>query len=571
MTRKKKQPTDYPWLKDYPEGIAWDTEIPALPLYRLLEDSVDTYPNHIALNFFGKRISFNELGTMVNHAAKGLEQVGVAKGKKVGLLLPNCPHFVIMYYAILKVGGTVVNFNPLSAMKEIREQVIDSNTSIVVTLDLKELFPKAQELLNSTNLEHIIVGKLQDYLPFPKNLLFPILKRKDIFPVPTGRKIIAMENLLENDGVMVPPDIDPMEDIALLQYTGGTTGTPKGAVLTHANLYANTLQSCMWFSKMKSGEEVLLAVLPFFHCFAMTALMNLGIQKGAEIVIHPRFVLEDLLKDIPKHKVTVLAGVPPIFNAINNYRHLDKYDFSSLKICVSGGAPLPREVRLAFEAIMKCPLAEGYGLTEASPVVTVNPFLLQGNAENKETKKGELGSAGLPLPNTVITIRDKDKTKKELPLGEIGEICIQGPQVMKSYYNKPEETALVLTEGVLRTGDLGYLDEKGFLYIVDRLKEMIISNGYNVYPRTVEEALYQYPSIEEAAVLGKPDIQRGEIVVAYIKLKDDIEEIGKDVIRSFLKQHLSAYEIPREIHFVDSMPKTLIGKICKKDLKKAME
>lgn len=558
MTTRKKQTTDYPWLEDYPQAVAWDAEIPVAPVYHLLDDSIEKYPDHIALTFFGKHTTYKELGNWVDRAAKGLEQIGISKGKKVGLLLPNCPHYVIMYYAILKIGATVVNFNPLSSVKEIREQVMDSGASVVVTLDLKDLFGKAQQLLNSTTLEHIIVGRLQDYLPFPKNILFPILKHNELYQVLTGRKIIAMSDMLENDGIIVSPDIDVQEDLALLQYTGGTTGTPKGAELTHANLYANTLQCCLWFDAIEEGKEVIMAVLPFFHCFAMTAILNLGIQKGARIVMHPRFNLDAMLKDVHAEKVTVLPAVPTIFSAMLHSRATEKYHSKTLKLCVSGGAPLPKEVKTAFEQLTQCPLVEGYGLTESSPVITVNPF-------NNKTKP-VLGSAGMPLPATIITIRDIDDTQKEMPLGEIGEICVSGPQVMKGYYNNVEETKLVLQHGVLRTGDLGYLDKHGYLFIVDRLKEMIISNGYNVYPRNVEEALYQHPAIEEAAVIGEKDEHRGEIVVAYVKLKPD-QQATKENLKTFLKNLLSAYEMPREIHFVESLPKTLIGKISKKDLK----
>lgn len=575
MTSKKKQTSDYAWLKHYPEGVKWDVKIPALPLYSLLDASVEKYPDHVALSFFGKHITYKQLGHLVEHAARGLQDIGVKKGTKIGLFLPNCPHYVIMYYATLKLGATVVNFNPLSAFKEMRDQVVDSGATIIVTLDLKELFSKVQALLNSTTLERVIVGRLQNYLPFPKNFLFPILKHKELFHVTTGQKIIAMQALLNNDGGATLPDINPTEDIALLQYTGGTTGVPKAAALTHANLYANTVQCSTWFSKMEEGKEVLLAVLPFFHCFAMTAIMNLGIEKGAKIVIHPRFNLDMLLKDITNEKITILAAVPTIFSAINHSHYKEKYDLSSLKLCVSGGAALPQEIKETFEALADCPLAEGYGLTEASPVICVNPFLVAGNKEKARSESSKestqkaskkVASAGLPLPATVITIRDIEDTSRTKPQGEIGEICVSGPQVMKGYYNNPEETELVLKNGLLRTGDLGYMDRKGFVYIVDRLKEMIISGGFNVYPRHVEEALYQHHAVKEVAVLGKPEDHRGEIVVAYITLQEG-QNTSKEDLRSFLKNHLSPYEIPREFHFVDSLPKTPIGKICKKDLK----
>lgn len=570
MALLKKKKEQYPWLSHYPAMVDWRAEIPVKPVYRIIDEAAEKFPHHICVDFLGKKLTYAQMAALVNKAVKGLQGIGVRKGTKVGLYLPNCPQFIIFYYAILKAGGTVVNYNPLYAFREIKHQVEDSGTTILITLNLKDLFNKATSLLNSTTLEHIIVTGLDEYLPFPKNLLFSFVKRNDIANVSYSRVILSARGILENDGKYVEETIEPEKDIAVLQYTGGTTGIPKGAMLTHANIYANMAQSRFWFANLKDGEECMLAALPFFHVFAMTAIMNLGLHIGARIVLHPRFVLKDVMQDIEKKKVTILAGVPTMFNAIIHSPLARKHSLRSLNACVSGGASLPKEIKESFEQLSHCSLVEGYGLTESSPVACVNPLAFHNiktpkKAVEQKNIAAQIGSVGLPLPRTIITIRDKDNHKKILPIGEIGELCIEGPQVMLGYYNKPEETAQVLVNGVLRTGDLACMDKHGFTYVVDRLKEVIITGGFNVYPRNVEEALYQHPAIEEAAVVGEPDNHKGQIVAAYVKLKEE-RQTGVEELITFLKGFLAPFEIPSQIYFVESLPKTLIGKISKKDI-----
>ena len=409
----------------------------------------------------------------IDRAAAGFIKLGVGPGVKVGLFLPNCPQFVIAYFAILRAGGTVVCYSPLYADGEIQHQVEDSETRFMVTLNLKVLYPKMRAVLDKGAVEKLIVGNLPEVLPFPKNLLYPLAKAKDVATVPNDSRHLSFGELLNNSGVHEPAPIDPRADIAVLQYTGGTTGVSKGAMLTHANLYANTVQAQLWFTGIEPGAERMLGVLPFFHIFAMTVVMNYSIHIGAEIVMHPRFELDAVLKDIDKKKPTLMPGVPTMFAAINGHASLAKFDLASIRACISGGAPLPLEVKQRFEKLTGCKLIEGYGLTEAAPIVTANP--LEGLYKE--------GSMGLPVPGTRITITDREDPQKVLGLGERGEICVTGPQVMAGYWNRPEETAAALVEGRLRTGDVGYMDEDGYTFIIDRIKDLVLVSGFNVYPR----------------------------------------------------------------------------------------
>ncbi|MGI9386491.1 MAG: AMP-binding protein, partial [Methyloligellaceae bacterium] len=360
-----------------------------------------------------------------------------------------------------------------------------------------------------------------------------------------------------NDGTYQPVDVDPLNDIAVLQYTGGTTGTPKGAMLTHANLSVNVQQVVVWTPKLRDGEERVMGALPFFHVFAMTTVMNFGIAKCAELILMPRFELKDCLKLINTTKPTVMPGVPTIYNAMMNYPSISSFDLSSLKYCISGGAALPIEVKRGFEAVAGCKLVEGYGLSETSPVATYNPI----DGPIKE------GSIGLPAPQTILSIRSLDDPTQEMPQGENGEICIFGPQVMKGYWNKPDETANVFVGDYLRTGDVGYMDQEGFTFIVDRLKDIIICSGYNVYPRRIEEAIYEFPPVEEVTVVGIPDDYRGEAPKAFVKLKDG-ETATVDELLHFLKPKLSVIEMPSEFEFRSELPKTMIGKLSKKELRR---
>jgi long-chain acyl-CoA synthetase len=394
-------------------------------------------------------------------------------------------------------------------------------------------------------------------LPSLKGLLFETFKRKDIASWKrSGGGVIPSREIQSNDGRLDAPAISP-SDIAVLQYTGGTTGTPKGAILTHANLSINVQQSNSWFPGFAAdGEERFLCVIPFFHVFAMTALMNFAIKKASQMIMLPRFELGQTLKLINKTKPTIACGVPTLFNALAKSPHIKRYDLSSLRLCVSGGAPLPLEVKREFERVSGCKLVEGYGLSETSPITHVN-------VPDGPIKEG---SIGLPVPGTIMSLRDLDDPQREVPLGETGEICIAGPQVMKGYWNKPRETADAFVGEFFRTGDVAYMDADGFTYIVDRIKDLILCSGFNIYPRRIEEAIYEHPGVEEVTVIGIPDAYRGEAPKAFIKLRAG-QQVTVTEIRNFLELRISKIEMPAEIEFRDELPKTLIGKLSKKELK----
>lgn len=543
------------WAKSYPATVKWDADLPAKPLYEIFDDAMHRFGDRPCLDFLDKKYTYREVGRMIDHATAGFQALGVKKGVKVGLFLPNCPQHVVCYYAILKAGGTVVNFSPLYSENELLHQIEDSHTDIMVTLNLKVLYPKMQAMLEKSRLKKLVVGTLPEVLPFPKSLLYPLAKAKDIAKVPDDSRHVSFKELLNNDATFDTPTIDVNEDIAVLQYTGGTTGVAKGAMLTHANLYANAVQAALWFTMVEPGQERMLSVLPFFHVFAMTVCMNMSVHIGAEIIMLPRFELVPVLKVIDKKRPTMLPGVPTMYTAINNYPELSKYDLTSIKGCISGAAPMPLEVRQRFEALTGCSLVEGYGLTEASPVVCCNPL----DGDNKEN------SVGLPMPQTRVVITDRDDPHKVMPQGEIGEICIEGPQVMKGYWNRPDATKDVLIDGRLHTGDVGYLDEDGYTFIIDRIKDLILVGGFNVYPRNVEEGIYKHPAVEEVTVIGVPDEYQGQSVKAFVKLKKG-ENLGADQLVAFLRDHLGKHEIPRHIEFRSELPKTMVGKLSKKEL-----
>lgn len=547
---------NYPWIENYDRGIDWNMPLEPRPVYTLMDDAAKKYAGRPAFDFLGKKYNWSEISDLVNRFAAGLQRIGVKKGQKIGLFLPNSPYFLIAYYGILKAGATVVNFNPLYADRELSHQIADSETDMMVTVDLAMLYGKMEKMLGETRLQKLILCRFCDILPFPKNILFPVFKRSECARVTASEKIAWFHELTDNNGVLNTPSIDARNDIAVLQYTGGTTGVPKGAMLTHHNVYANTLQSMAWFPNIEPGQEKMLGVLPFFHVFAMTAVMNFSVAAGLEIIALPRFNLDEALKTIHKKKPHLFPAVPAIYSGINNHPDLKKFDISSLRYCISGGAPLPAEVKRTFERITGCVVVEGYGLTESSPVVCANPI----KGENKA------GSIGMPLPGTVVEIINPADKTTIMPPGERGELCVRGPQVMKGYYNKPLETSEVLKDGRLHTGDIAIMDGRGYVYIVDRIKDMIITNGYNVYPRNVEEAIYLHPCVEECIVAGLPDEQRGEIVKAWIKLKPDTI-LSEEELKSFLADKISKMEIPKIIEFrMKSLPKTMIGKLSRKDI-----
>ncbi len=553
-------PQAHAWLRRYPQNVDWYAEIPDGPVYSLLDEAAASYPTRPCTNFFGRLTSYAEMARLVDAAAHGLQNLGVGKGTKVGLFLPNSPTFIVYYYAALKAGATVVNYNPLYTVEELAFQVKDSETEIMVTLDLKMLFEKVDALLANGVLPRAVVCSFASLLPAPKSTLFKLFKRKQIArpkASPSASRIVLDSAFLVKGAKPAPVPIDPDNDIAVLQYTGGTTGTPKGAMLTHANLTRNTRQVMMWAPDLGQGQERVMGVLPFFHVFAMTVVMNFGIARAAEIVMMPRFTLDEGLALIAKVKPTIMPGVPTLFNAIQNHPKIKSYDLTSLKFCLSGGAPLPLEVKQKFEATTGCKLVEGYGLSEASPVVTCNPI---------EGPPAPPGSIGLPLPGTIVSLRSLADPMIPVGPGERGELCVKGPQVMRGYWKKPEETANQFAGDYLRTGDVAIMDENGYFQIVDRIKDLIICSGYNVYPRRVEEAIYEHPAVEEVTVIGIPDKYRGEAPKAFIKLKAGHTATAED-IQKHLSVKLSKIEWPAAIEFRDSLPKTMIGKLSKKELK----
>lgn len=552
-------PSYLPWAKKYPVTVDWSAELPVKPLYKILDNAVHDHADKIAIDFMGKHYTYDAIGDQVCHAAKGLQKIGVRKGDRVGLFLPNTPYYLVLYFAILKVGGIVVNFNPLYAEREIEKQINNSGCAVMATVDVPSVYDKLAKMLPTTCLKKIIVGRMMDVLPPCLSLLYRVAKRQEIAVIPQDQYHIDFRDLLDNEGVYDLVDIDPQEDIAVLQYTGGTTGVPKGAALTHANLIANVTQCTLLFPKAEIGHERMLGVLPFFHVFAMTAVMNFAILLGGCIIMLPRFDLKQVVKTIDKKRPTLFPAVPTIYTAINNYKSLGRYDLHSIKYCISGGAPLPIEVKRDFEKSTGCIVVEGYGLSETSPVTHCNPV----EGENKT------GSIGLPLPQTYVEIVSLDDRKTLVPQGERGEICIRGPQVMKCYWKNPAETDEVMEHTAsgtrLHTGDVGYLDEDGYTFIVDRIKDMIAAGGFKIYPRVVEEAIYLHPAVEECIVAGVADAYRGQTVKAWIKLRAG-QRATADELKEFLKDKLSPIEMPKQFEFRNVLPKTLIGKLSRKML-----
>jgi long-chain acyl-CoA synthetase len=543
------------WPRPDPE-VDLSTPIEPRPLTTLLDDAVARFPERPCLDFLGRRYRYRDVALMVDHAAKGLQELGVVPGTRVGLFLPNTPYFVVLYYAVLKAGGVVVNFNPMLAEREIEQQVADSGVEIIATLDLNVLYSKLARVLERRPVRRVLVCRMRDILPMPKRQLFAVMRRKEVARIPADERHVPFERLCANDGRYRPVHGDPAATVALLQYTGGTTGTPKGAELTHANLYANAIQARRWFHTCKPGEERILGVLPLFHIFGMTTVMNVGLALAAELILLPRFEIEQLMQTIHRKHPTIFSAVPTLFAAITRYDQRQRYDLSSIDICISGGAPLPAETKETFERLTGCVIVEGYGLTEASPVVCCNPV----------RGAHKTGSIGLPLPLTELEIVSLDDGRTVLPAGERGELCIRGPQVMRGYLGRPEETGKALEGGHLHTGDVAYRDEDGYVFIVDRIKDVILVNGFNVYPRNVEEAIYLHPAVEECIVAGIADPYHGQIVKAWIKLAPD-QELGTQDLRAFLEDKLSHIEMPTQVEFrAAPLPKTPIGKLSRKDL-----
>lgn len=534
----------------------WSAAFEPRSVHEYLEDTVARFGERPAADFMGKVWTYSEIGELVEKTAAGLQAMGVAPGVRVGLCLPNTPYYTIFYFSILKIGGTVVNFNPLYVERELAFQARDADVRIMVTMDLKIIYDKVEAIRAERVLDTIIVCPMSWCLPTVKKILFSVFKRKEVALIPDDAAHVTLADLHSKDRGLKSVEIDPLTAIAVLQYTGGTTGVPKGAMLSHRNLAANIEQMRCVFEKARVGHEKMLCVLPFFHVFAMTVGQNLAVVLGAEMVLQPRFELKALLDAIKRKQVTLFPGVPTIYTAINNSPLTKDYDLTSIDICLSGGAPLPVDVKEKFETLTSCALVEGYGLTESSPVATVNPL----------DQPSRAGSIGRLVPETEAKFCDIEDRKTEMVPGEKGELCLRGPQVMLGYWKRPDATAETIdSEGFLHTGDVGYQDEDGYIYLVDRIKDLILCSGYNVYPRVIEEAIYLHEAVEEAIVIAIPDEYRGQTPKAFVKLKLD-QELTSAALKEFLKDHLSTIELPREYEFRDELPKTMVGKLSKKEL-----
>ncbi|WP_050615992.1 long-chain-fatty-acid--CoA ligase [Bacillus testis] len=545
------------WLNEYPKEIPATLDYGTLPLQSYLKDAATHYPYKSAIHFMGKEITFLELYEDALRFANYLKGLGVEKGDRIAIMLPNTPQSVIGYFGALFAGGVVVQTNPLYMERELEYQMKDSGTKIILTMDA--LYPRVATIQSKTDIEHVIVTAIKDYLPFPKNIIYPYIQKRDLgisVNVRHGGQVHLLTEILKTSKpVEIPLEVDIEKDLALLQYTGGTTGFPKGVMLTHKNLVANTKMCKAWMYKCKKGEESVLGILPFFHVYGMTTVLILAVMEAYKMILLPKFDIQTVLKTIDKQKPTLFPGAPTMYIAILNNKDLHKYDLSSIHSCISGSAPLPVEIQDQFEKVTNGKLVEGYGLTETSPVVHAN-FLW----DRPRIK----GSIGVPWPDTDAAILSMD-TGEPLPPNEVGEIAVKGPQVMKGYWNRPDETENVFKNGWLLTGDLGYQDEKGYFYIVDRKKDMIIAGGYNIYPREVEEVLYEHRDIQEAVVAGVPDPYRGETVKAYIVLKEG-KETSEEELNAFVRKHLAAYKVPRSYEFRKELPKTAVGKILRRSL-----
>ncbi len=562
----RRMTDERPWLRSYPPDVPASLEpYPRESVFALLQAAAAGFPDRPALAFFGRHLSYGQLLGEVERFSAVLAGLGVARGDRVGLLLPNCPEYVIAWYACQRLGVVAVGNNPLYTERELEHQIKDSGARVMVVLD--QVYQRFGEIRDAAGVQEVVAVKLNRYMPAPIRWLAPLKFRRDAkkhgtpLPfIPTDHRVRWWKDLMRNTGP-IPPAAEiaaPSEEVAALVYTGGTTGLSKGAMLSHLNLVANARQAAAWFAVVRQGEDGILAALPFFHSFG-TLAMNFCITKAAKLVLVPRFEMDLVLKAMAKEKPSLFPGVPRMYIALNENPETPKYDLKSLKACVTGAAPLPMAVAQRFEQITGgAKVVEGYGLTECSPVTHANPL----EGVRKE------GFIGMPLPDTDARLSDLDEPDRIVPQGERGELCIKGPQVMLGYWNRPEETALVIRNGWLHTGDVAVMDEDGYFKIVDRLKDMIIVSGFNVYPTEVEQVLYQHPKILKCAVAGVPDETTGERVKAYIVLKPGEHATAQEITHWCRDpaQGLTGYRVPKDIEFRDSLPETLIGKVLRRAL-----
>ena len=543
------------WSRNWPEGVPRTIDYPKSSVAGLLSKAARESPDAIATQFYGARLTYREIDEAAGRFAGGLRKIGVKAGDRVSLLMPNCPQFVIAFFGVLRAGGIVVQTNPLYTPRELEEMYRDAGVETVIAVDL--FFKNVARVRPVTGIQRVVVTDIKEYLPGLLAALYPIKKKKDhgkiVIPeepwVHKFQDLIASEPLAEEPG--------DLNDVAVLQYTGGTTGTPKGAMLTHRNLVVNATQLIAWMPGLKNAQERFLCAIPFFHVYGLTVALLGPITIAATMIIHPNpREIEPIMKLITKTKPAIFPGVPTMYVAIVNHPRVSRYDLKSIRACVSGAAPLPPEVRRRFEAMTGGKLVEGYGLTEASPVTHCNPIF-------GEYREG----IGMPLPDTDAKLVDVETGSREVGVGESGELAIHGPQVMKGYWNRPQETAKVITrDDWLLTGDVAMMDADGRFKIVDRKKDMIIASGYNVYPREVEDVLFEHPAVKQAAVIGIPDAYRGESVKAFVVLKDGATATDAEIV-SFCKERLAPFKVPKKVEFVTELPMTLVGKVLRRALR----
>ncbi len=541
------------WQEKYQHPRPWDSPIPVMTVPEMFAQSAARHPGAPMLDFLGRSYDYASTEKAVRKVAHGLQQLGIGKGARVGLFLPNTPHYVAAYYGAMLAGATVVNFSPLYTVDELATQVEDSGTEILFTISANALLPSALKVLDKSSLQRLVVGSIAGVLPPFKSFLYRMLKRAEVTVVPEDSRIIRFSALIANEGKPEPVAIDA-EDIALLQYTGGTTGTPKGAMLTHRNLTANARQVNLIDPKMGETDRIM-GLLPFFHVFANTCVLNRTIDNGGSIIMQPRFDATQALVAVNRSKPTAMPGVPTMYQALLDNEKLAGTDFSSLRVCISGGAPMPIEVYDKFVAASGASLVEGYGLTESSGVVSVNPY----------EKGNRVGTIGQPLPGTIVKLVDKEDPAKPAPPGEPGEIVVSGPQIMKGYWNRPDADAEVFIDGFLRTGDVGTIDADGYIEIVDRLKDMIAVGGFKVFPSQIEDILYKHGAVKECIVIGIPDPYRGESPKAFVTLQEGAEITG-DELMQWLNPQLGKHERVAQVEIREALPKTMVGKLSRKEL-----
>jgi long-chain acyl-CoA synthetase len=548
--------TPFDWTQSYQHPTKWDQIFAPLSLPDMLQNSITAAPDQIMLQFMGRDYSYRDVGEAVRQFAKGLQQLGIGKDCRVGLFLPNVPHYVAAYYGAMLAGATVVNFSPLYTVAELAAQVEDSGTDTLVTVSAHALLPTALRVLDQSSLKRLIVGSIAGALPPTKSLLYRLFKQSEVTKIPDDPRVIRFSALIDNDGAPAPVAIDPERDIALIQYTGGTTGLPKGAMLTHQNLSANARQVHA-IDPDPDKEDRILGVLPFFHVFANTCVLNRTVLKGGTITMLPRFDAGQALTALNKYRSTALPGVPTMYQALLDHPAAAQTDFSSLRICISGGAPMAAELREKFIARTHASLVEGYGLTESSGVVSVNPY-------NGPVKAGTIGQ---PIPATRVRLVDKSDCTKDAPVGEPGELVVQGPQIMQGYWNRPDADLDSFTpDGWLRTGDVAVIDADGYIRIVDRIKDMISVGGFKVYPSAIEAVIHEHPAIKEAIALGVPDPYRGEAPKIFVTLEPDAQATEAE-LTEWVNARLGKHERVVNVSIRSELPKTMIGKLDRKALR----